>query len=96
MQEYKTKSKGKYPLSHKDVSLEDINELQSPPRVRTRGCPKNRLGSKTEKQIANASKKNKMKALSELNLYDDGSLVQSNSSQYHGHVMNYQFRDSIA
>ncbi|RYR09078.1 hypothetical protein Ahy_B05g077147 [Arachis hypogaea] len=94
MQEYKAKSKGKCSLSHKDASLEDNNELQSPRRVRTRGCPKNRLGSKMEKQIANASKKKKMKALSELNLFYGGSVVQSNSSQYHGYVMNYQFRDS--
>ncbi|RYQ95963.1 hypothetical protein Ahy_B08g091370 [Arachis hypogaea] len=35
MQEYKTKSKGKCSLSHEDASLEDTNELQSPPRVRT-------------------------------------------------------------
>ncbi|RYQ83899.1 hypothetical protein Ahy_B10g102781 isoform A [Arachis hypogaea] len=66
MQEYKAKSKKKCSLSHEDAFLEDINELQSPPWVRTRGRPKNRLGSKTKKQIANASKKKKMKALSEV------------------------------
>ncbi|RYR74568.1 hypothetical protein Ahy_A02g009289 [Arachis hypogaea] len=81
MQEYKAKSKEK--------SLK-------PPRVRTRGCLKNRLGSKTGKQIANASKKKKTKALSKLNLFYGGSLAQSNSSQHHGHVMNYQFRDLVA
>ncbi|RYR73475.1 hypothetical protein Ahy_A02g007825 [Arachis hypogaea] len=97
MQELKVKSKGACSLSHEDANLEAINELQSPPRVRTRGRPKNRSGSKMEKQIANASKKKKTKALSKikLNLFYGGSVVQSNSSQYHGHVLNYQFRDSV-
>ncbi|RYR03335.1 hypothetical protein Ahy_B06g082218 [Arachis hypogaea] len=36
MQEYKAKSKEKCSLSHEDTSLENINELQSPPRVRIR------------------------------------------------------------
>ncbi|RYQ96339.1 hypothetical protein Ahy_B08g092061 isoform B [Arachis hypogaea] len=90
MQEHKAKSKGTCSLSHEDANLEAINELQSPPRVRTRGRPKNRLGSKTEKHIANASKKKKTKALSELNLFYGRSVVQSNSSQYYGHVMSYQ------
>ncbi|KAL4276863.1 hypothetical protein AHAS_Ahas20G0249700 [Arachis hypogaea] len=30
----------------------------------------------------------------ELNLLDGGCVVQSNFSHYHGHIMNYQFRDS--
>ncbi|RYR26072.1 hypothetical protein Ahy_B02g060222 [Arachis hypogaea] len=90
------KARGACLLSHEDVNLEAINELQSPPRVRTRGCPKNKLGSKMKKQIANASKKKKTKALSELNLFYGRSMVQSNSSQYHGHVMNYQLRNSVA
>ncbi|RYR62853.1 hypothetical protein Ahy_A04g020605 [Arachis hypogaea] len=72
MQEHKAKKQGKSSLSHEDASLEDINELQSPPHMRTRGCPKNRLGSKTKKQIANASKKKKTKALRELNLFYGG------------------------
>ncbi|RYR79940.1 hypothetical protein Ahy_A01g004734 [Arachis hypogaea] len=46
-------------LSHDDTSLEDINELQSPPRMRTRRRPKNRLRLNMEKHIANASKKKK-------------------------------------
>ncbi|QHO53430.1 Transposon protein [Arachis hypogaea] len=66
MQELKVKSKGACSLSHEDANLEAINELQSPPRVRTRGRPKNRSGSKMEKQIANASKKKKTKALSKI------------------------------
>ncbi|RYQ83941.1 hypothetical protein Ahy_B10g102817 [Arachis hypogaea] len=42
--------------------------------------------------IANATKKKKTKVLSEINLFDAASVVHSNSSQYQGHVMNYQFR----
>ncbi|RYR12225.1 hypothetical protein Ahy_B04g069754 [Arachis hypogaea] len=43
MQEYQAKSKSKFSLSHEDAMLNDVNELQSPPRVKTRGRPKNRL-----------------------------------------------------
>ncbi|RYR14668.1 hypothetical protein Ahy_B04g071336 [Arachis hypogaea] len=89
MEELKAKRKRTCLLSHEDANLESVNELQSPPRVRTRGRPKNRIGSKLDKQIINASKKKKTKALSELNLFDAASVVQANSSQYHGHVMNY-------
>ncbi|RYR24663.1 hypothetical protein Ahy_B02g058174 [Arachis hypogaea] len=96
MEELKGKRKGTYLLFHEDANLESINELQSRPRVRTRGHPKNRLGSKLDKHISNPSKKKKTKALSELNLFDAASLVQPNSSQYHGHVMNYQFREPAA
>ncbi|QHO17027.1 Transposon protein [Arachis hypogaea] len=92
MEELKAKRKGTCSLSHKDANLKSINELQSPLRVRTRGRPKNRLGSKLDKQIANALKKKKTKALNELNLFDAASVVRPNSSQYHGHAMNYQFR----
>ncbi|RYR65632.1 hypothetical protein Ahy_A03g011558 [Arachis hypogaea] len=49
MQEHKAKSKGTYLLSHEDTNLEAINELQSPPRVKTRGRPKNKLDSKMKK-----------------------------------------------
>ncbi|KAL1360013.1 hypothetical protein AAHE18_04G147200 [Arachis hypogaea] len=96
MEELKVKRKGTCSLSHRDDSLESVNELQSPPRVRTRRRPKNRLGSKLDKQIANTSKKKKMKALSELNLFYAASVVQPNSSQYHEHVINYHFRDPVA
>ncbi|RYR40553.1 hypothetical protein Ahy_A09g046307 [Arachis hypogaea] len=87
--------KGICSLSHEDANLESVNELQNPPTVRTKGRPKNRLGSKLDKQIVNDLKKKKMKALSKikLNSFYGGSVVQPNSSQYHGHVMNYQFRD---
>ncbi|RYR40340.1 hypothetical protein Ahy_A09g046072 [Arachis hypogaea] len=66
MEELKVKRKGTCSLSHEDANLKSVNELQSPPRVRTRGRPKNRQGSKLDKQIANASKKKKTKALSEI------------------------------
>ncbi|RYR51357.1 hypothetical protein Ahy_A06g026375 [Arachis hypogaea] len=96
MEELKVKRKGTCLLSQEDANLESVNELQSPPWVRIRGRPKNRQGSKLDKQIANASKKKKTKALNELNLFDAASVVQPNSSQYHGHVMNYQFREPAA
>ncbi|RYR07474.1 hypothetical protein Ahy_B05g074833 [Arachis hypogaea] len=92
MEALKAKRKGTSSLSHEDANLESVNELQSPPRIRTRGRPKNRLGSKLEKQIANSTKKKKTKVLSEINLFDAASAAHSNSSQYQGHVMNYQFR----
>ncbi|QHO07828.1 Protein FAR-RED ELONGATED HYPOCOTYL [Arachis hypogaea] len=92
MESLKAKRKGTSSLSHEDANLESVNELQSPPRIRTRGRPKNRLGSKLDKQIANATKKKKTKVLSEINLFDAASAVHSNSSQYQGHVINYQFR----
>ncbi|RYR11871.1 hypothetical protein Ahy_B04g069391 [Arachis hypogaea] len=90
------KQEGTCLLSHENVNLESVNELQSPLRVQTRGRPKNRLGSKLDKQIANASKKKKTKALNELNLFDAASVVRLNSSQYQGHVMNYQFKEPAA
>ncbi|RYQ85251.1 hypothetical protein Ahy_B10g104756 [Arachis hypogaea] len=92
MESLKAKRKGTSSLSHENANLKSVKELQSPPRIRTRGRPKNRLGSKLDKQIANASKKKKTKALNELNLFDAASVVYSNFSQYQGRVMNYQFR----
>ncbi|QHO25130.1 Protein FAR1-RELATED SEQUENCE [Arachis hypogaea] len=92
MESLKAKRKGTSSLSHKDANLESVNGLQSPPRIRTRGRPKKRLGSKLDKQIANVTKKKKTKALNELNLFDAASVVHSNSSQYQARVMNYQFR----
>ncbi|RYR23681.1 hypothetical protein Ahy_B03g068872 [Arachis hypogaea] len=64
MEELKAKRKRTCSLSQEDANLESVNELQSPPRVRTRGRPKYRLCSKLDKYIANASKKKKTKALS--------------------------------
>ncbi|RYQ91377.1 hypothetical protein Ahy_B09g097269 isoform B [Arachis hypogaea] len=66
MEFLKAKKKGTSSLSHEDANLESVNELQSPPRIRTRGRPKNMLGSKLDKQIANATKKKKTKVLSEV------------------------------
>ncbi|RYR73612.1 hypothetical protein Ahy_A02g008037 [Arachis hypogaea] len=82
MQEKQAKSKGNSSLSHEDATLSDVNNLQSPPRVRTRGHPKNRLGSNMKKKIANATKKKKKPALSELSLLDGGLMIQSSSSLY--------------
>ncbi|RYR48536.1 hypothetical protein Ahy_A07g034561 [Arachis hypogaea] len=96
MEALKAKRKGTSSLSHEDANLESINKLQSPPRIRTRERPKNRLGSKLDKQITNASKKKKTKALNELNVFDAASVVRPNSSQYQGRVMNYQFRQPAA
>ncbi|RYR42525.1 hypothetical protein Ahy_A08g038993 [Arachis hypogaea] len=92
MESLKAKRKGRSSLSHEDANLESVNELQSPPRIRTRGRPKNRLGSKLDKQIANATKKKKTKVLSEINVFDAASAAHSNSNQYQWHVMNYQLR----
>ncbi|RYQ99167.1 hypothetical protein Ahy_B07g087056 [Arachis hypogaea] len=75
MQEYQAKNKGKCSLSHEDATLSDVNDLQSPPRIRTRGRSKNRLGSNMKKKIANATKKKKKPALSELNLLDGGLMI---------------------
>ncbi|QHO51999.1 Protein FAR-RED ELONGATED HYPOCOTYL [Arachis hypogaea] len=50
MQEYQARSKGKDLLSHEEATLSDVNDLQSPLRVRTRGRPKNRLGSNLKKR----------------------------------------------
>ncbi|RYR04965.1 hypothetical protein Ahy_B06g084779 [Arachis hypogaea] len=49
MESLKAKRKGTSSLFHEDANLESINELQSPPRIRIRGHPKNRLGSKLDK-----------------------------------------------
>ncbi|RYR03528.1 hypothetical protein Ahy_B06g082547 [Arachis hypogaea] len=88
MQEYQVRSKGKSLLSHEEAMLSDVNDLQSPPRVRTRGRPKNRLGSNWKKRISNATKKKKKPAPSELNLLDGGSTIQSSSGLYNVQDMN--------
>ncbi|RYR34937.1 hypothetical protein Ahy_A10g049997 [Arachis hypogaea] len=49
MEELKAKRKGTSSLSHEDANLESVNELQSPPRIRTRRRPKNRRISKLDK-----------------------------------------------
>ncbi|RYR61046.1 hypothetical protein Ahy_A04g018146 [Arachis hypogaea] len=57
MQEYQERSKEKSLLSHEEATLSNVNDLQSPPCVRTRGRPKNRFGSNLEKKISNATKR---------------------------------------
>ncbi|RYR73748.1 hypothetical protein Ahy_A02g008243 [Arachis hypogaea] len=59
MQEHKAKNKGKCLLSYEDASLDQINDLQNPPRVRTGGRYKNRLRSNTEKQMHQRKRKRK-------------------------------------
>ncbi|RYR29193.1 hypothetical protein Ahy_B01g053534 [Arachis hypogaea] len=93
MQEYQERSKGKSSLSHEEATLSNLNGLQSPPRVKTRGQPKNRLGSNLEKKISNAKKKMKKTAPSELNLLDGGSNIQSSYSLYNASDMNYPRED---
>ncbi|RYR02136.1 hypothetical protein Ahy_B06g080967 [Arachis hypogaea] len=68
MQEYQEISKRKILLSHEEGTLSDVNDLQSPPHIKTRGRPKNRLGSNLEKKISNAIKKKKKTAPSEIQL----------------------------
>ncbi|XP_015949263.1 protein FAR1-RELATED SEQUENCE 5-like [Arachis duranensis] len=50
MEEYQERRKGKSLLTHEEATLSTVNDLQSPPRVKTRGRPKNRLGSNLEKR----------------------------------------------
>ncbi|RYQ92583.1 hypothetical protein Ahy_B09g098808 [Arachis hypogaea] len=93
MREYQAKSKEKSSLSHEEVTLSDVNDLQSPLRVKARGRPKNRLGSNMEKKISNATKKKKKPAPSELNLLDGGPTIQPSSSFYNAPNMNYPGED---
>ncbi|MED6199609.1 hypothetical protein PIB30_077492 [Stylosanthes scabra] len=50
MKEFKAKLKENPGIIHEDSSLSEINDLQSPPHVRSRGHPKKRLGSNTDKK----------------------------------------------
>ncbi|XP_015933166.1 protein FAR-RED ELONGATED HYPOCOTYL 3-like [Arachis duranensis] len=50
MQEYQERSKGKSLLYHEEATLSDVNDLQSPPRIKTRGRLKNKLGLNFEKK----------------------------------------------
>ncbi|QHO52965.1 uncharacterized protein DS421_2g43740 [Arachis hypogaea] len=96
MEEYQGKSKGKSLLTHEEATLSNVNDLQNPPRVKTRGRPKNRLGSNLEKKISNAMKKKKKTAPSELNLLNSGSSIQSSSTLYNAPDMNYPREDCIS
>ncbi|MED6218388.1 hypothetical protein PIB30_026351 [Stylosanthes scabra] len=55
-------------VTHQEGSLDRMNDLHSPTRVRSRGRPRKRLGSTLEKEIASSSNKKKRKALSEVNV----------------------------
>ncbi|XP_057730347.1 protein FAR1-RELATED SEQUENCE 1-like [Arachis stenosperma] len=68
LEEYQERSKAKILLTHEEATLSNVNDLQSPPRVKTRGRPKNRLGSNLEKKISNVMKKKKKTGPSEVNL----------------------------
>ncbi|RYQ82220.1 hypothetical protein Ahy_B10g100812 [Arachis hypogaea] len=68
MEEYQGRSKRKSLLTHEEETLSNVNDLQSPPRVKIRGRPKNILGSNLEKKISNAMKKKKKTAPSEVKL----------------------------
>ncbi|QHO31044.1 Protein FAR-RED ELONGATED HYPOCOTYL [Arachis hypogaea] len=50
MEEYQERRKGKSLLTHEETTLSNVNDLQSPPRIKTRGRPKNRLGSNLVKK----------------------------------------------
>ncbi|XP_016206342.1 protein FAR1-RELATED SEQUENCE 1-like [Arachis ipaensis] len=50
MEEYQERSKEKSLLTHKEATLSNVNDLQSPPCVKTRGQSKNILGSNLEKK----------------------------------------------
>ncbi|RYR35632.1 hypothetical protein Ahy_A10g050768 [Arachis hypogaea] len=93
MEEYQERSKGKSLLTHEEATLSNVNDIQSPPHVKTRGRPKNRFGSNLEKKISNAMKKKKKTAPSELNLLDSGSSIQSSSTIYNTPDMNYPRED---
>ncbi|RYR34010.1 hypothetical protein Ahy_A10g048723 [Arachis hypogaea] len=93
MQEYQERSKGKSSLSHEEATLSDVNDLQSPPCVKTRGGLKNRLGSNLERKISNATKKKKKTAPSKLNLLDGRSNIQSSYNLYNALDMNYPRHD---
>ncbi|RYQ79343.1 hypothetical protein Ahy_Scaffold6g108072 [Arachis hypogaea] len=93
MEEYQGRSKEKSLLTHEETTLSNVNDLQSPPRVKTRGRLKNRLGSNLEKKISNLMKKKKKTSPSELNLLDSESPIQSSSTLYNTLDMNYPRED---
>ncbi|MED6131677.1 hypothetical protein PIB30_011830 [Stylosanthes scabra] len=61
MKEFKAKLRANPTIVLEDGSLSEINDLQSPPHVRSRGRPKKWLGSNTEKKIASATNSKKRK-----------------------------------
>ncbi|RYQ89925.1 hypothetical protein Ahy_B09g096317 isoform I [Arachis hypogaea] len=93
MEEYQERRKGKSLLTHEEATLSNVNDLQNPPRIKTRGRPKNRLGSNLKKKISNAMKKKKDSSKRELNLLDSESSIQSSSTLYNTPDMNYPRQD---
>ncbi|RYR10246.1 hypothetical protein Ahy_B05g078720 [Arachis hypogaea] len=81
MQELKAKRKRTCSLSHEDTNLESARF-----KVGQTDC-------KCLKEKENESSKRVY--FFQLNLFDGASVVQPNSSQYHGHIMNYQFRGPV-
>ncbi|MED6168203.1 hypothetical protein PIB30_009705 [Stylosanthes scabra] len=69
MVDFKAKEKEvKMGVTHQEGSLDGMNDLHSPTRVRSRGRSRKRLSSTLEKQIASSSNKMKRKVLSEVNV----------------------------
>ncbi|MED6146620.1 hypothetical protein PIB30_036208 [Stylosanthes scabra] len=62
IKEFKAKIKDNPTMIHEDGSLSEINNLQSPPHVRSRGRPKKRFGSNMDKKIASATIRKKRKS----------------------------------
>ncbi|MED6155765.1 hypothetical protein PIB30_008001 [Stylosanthes scabra] len=50
------KEKGRTTMSHEECTVSDMNDVQSPQHVRSRGRPRKRLGSNLEKKIAKRNK----------------------------------------
>ncbi|MED6138455.1 hypothetical protein PIB30_074346 [Stylosanthes scabra] len=61
IKEYKEANNRQAIITHENGSLNEMNDLRSPMRVRSRGRPKKRLGSNMEKHIASNTKKKKTK-----------------------------------
>ncbi|MED6142296.1 hypothetical protein PIB30_112251, partial [Stylosanthes scabra] len=66
MKEFKARLKENPSIIYEDGSLSETNDLQSPTHVKSRGRPKKRLGSNTEKKIACATNRKKRKVPSDI------------------------------
>ncbi|RYR25239.1 hypothetical protein Ahy_B02g058904 [Arachis hypogaea] len=78
MEEYQRRRKGKSLLTHEEATLSNVNDLQSPLRVKTRGRPKNRLGSKLKKKDLKCYEEKEKDSSKR----DSGSSIQSSSTLY--------------
>ncbi|RYR61686.1 hypothetical protein Ahy_A04g018891 [Arachis hypogaea] len=90
MEQLRAKRKGTCSLSHEDANLESVNELQIPPRTRFK------IGQTDCKYLKEEENESSQRDKCDLNLFYVASVVQPNSSQYHRHVINYQFSDPAA